>query len=146
VEAVLASLADRPSLAERTVAALADNLETEPFQRLMAGIKRADRIVPRDAELELRPEDLPDPADRALWAAYQQASSRAQSLAPDQLDELVAAMLPLTQPIDQFFADVLVMAEDPAVRQARLALLKSIRDLPARSFEVSRLPAPTAPR
>jgi glycyl-tRNA synthetase beta chain len=34
--------------------------------------------------------------------------------------------------IDAFFTDVMVMAEDPAVRETRLALLKSVNDLLAR--------------
>jgi glycyl-tRNA synthetase beta chain len=33
----------------------------------------------------------------------------------------------LSGPVDRFFIDVLVMAEDPAVRQARLALLTVLR-------------------
>jgi glycyl-tRNA synthetase beta subunit len=39
---------------------------------------------------------------------------------------------------------VLVMAEDSAVREARLALLQRIRDLPGRSFDVGALPAAVA--
>ena len=35
----------------------------------------------------------------------------------------------LVDPINQFFEGVLVMAEDEAVRQNRLALLQDIRDL-----------------
>ncbi len=146
VEAVLASIADRPSEAARTVAALDRSLETGAFQRLMAGIKRADRIVPRDGELELRTEDLREPADRELLAAYERANALARALEPDQVDELVGALLPLAEPIDRFFEAVLVMTEDSAVRTARLALLRRIRDLPGRSFEVSLLPAPTAQR
>ena len=33
----------------------------------------------------------------------------------------------LSAPVDRFFVDVLVMADDPAVRSARLALLTSLR-------------------
>ena len=36
----------------------------------------------------------------------------------------------LQGPINRFFTDVLVMAEDPAVRQARLALVQRIAALP----------------
>jgi len=61
-------------------------------------------------------------------------------LASDDVEGLVEATLPLADPIDQFFTDVLVMAEDLAVRNARLGLLQRIRDLPRRSFEVSQVP------
>ena len=33
----------------------------------------------------------------------------------------------LGAPVDRFFVDVLVMAEDPALREARLALLTALR-------------------
>ena len=36
-------------------------------------------------------------------------------------------LAPLQGPVDKFFVDVLVMAEDPALRQARLALLDTLR-------------------
>ena len=34
----------------------------------------------------------------------------------------------LRQPVDQFFTDVLVMADDPDLRQARLTLLSTMRN------------------
>ncbi|MBA2448248.1 MAG: glycine--tRNA ligase subunit beta [Chloroflexi bacterium] len=142
VEATLAAQADRPWLAAATVRALADALETPAFQRLMAGLKRADRIAPRDRRCDPRLDALRDPADQALLAAYRAAADQVSALSPADVDGLVQAMLPLAEPIDRFFDAVLVMAEDPAIRQARLGLLQRIRDLPARSFDVSQLPAP----
>ena len=66
------------------------------------------------------------------------------ALRPDDVDGLVDATLPLADPIDRFFADVLVMAEDPDLRASRLGLLQRIRDLPRRSFEVAQVPLPRA--
>jgi glycyl-tRNA synthetase len=144
VDAVLAALADRPSLAERTVRALDAALETEGFQRLMAGVKRADRIIPKGQRFELDRAALREPADRALLEAYEAAARDVEGLAADDVEGLVRAMLPLTAPVDRFFADVLVMAEEPTLREARLALLQRIRDLPGRSFDVGALPAAVA--
>ena len=42
-------------------------------------------------------------------------------------------------PINRFFTDVLVMAEDPAVRQARLALVQRIAALPDGIADLSQL-------
>jgi glycyl-tRNA synthetase len=50
---------------------------------------------------------------------------------PYLLAEFVDAAAALVGPINAFFDAVLVMAEDPAVRAARLGLLASIRDLAA---------------
>jgi glycyl-tRNA synthetase len=142
VEAVLAVQADRPGLAAATVTKLEAALSSADFQRLMAGVKRADRIAPRGEDLALRPDVLSDPADRALMEAYEAAAQRAAGLRPDDVEGLVAATLPLADPIDRFFTDVLVMAEDPELRASRLGLLQRIRDLPRRSFEVAQVPLP----
>jgi glycyl-tRNA synthetase beta subunit len=45
----------------------------------------------------------------------------------------------LREPVNRFFTDVLVMAEDPAVRQARLALLQRIAALPDGIADLSQL-------
>ena len=45
----------------------------------------------------------------------------------------------LQAPINRFFTDVLVMAEDPAVRQARLALVQRIAALPDGIADLSQL-------
>ena len=142
VEAVLAIQADRPGLAAATVAKLERALSSPSFQRLMAGVKRADRIAPRDEALPLRSDVLAGDADRALLEAYEAAAGRVGALRPDDVEGLVDATLPLADPIDRFFADVLVMAEDPELRASRLGLLQRIRDLPRRSFEVSQVPLP----
>ena len=45
----------------------------------------------------------------------------------------------LRGPIDQFFDDVMVMAEDQAVRENRLALLHSLRKLFIGVADISQL-------
>jgi len=45
----------------------------------------------------------------------------------------------LQAPTNRFFTDVLVMAEDPAVRAARLALVQRIAALPDGSADLSQL-------
>jgi glycyl-tRNA synthetase len=142
VESVLAVQADRPGLAAATVSRLEQALSSASFQRLMAGVKRADRIAPRDAELPLSKDVLSHEADRALLEAYEAAADRVSGLRPDDVEGLVEATLPLADPIDRFFTDVLVMADDPALRDNRLGLLQRIRDLPRRSFEVAQVPLP----
>ncbi len=140
IDAVLARQADQPGLAATTAGALAAAMETPDFQRLMAGLKRADRIVPRDARLPLRPEVLIEDADLTLLAAYRGAAEGVSKLRSDDVNGLIVAMLPLIGPIDRFFAEVMVMVDDRRLREARLALLECIHALPMRSFDVARLP------
>jgi glycyl-tRNA synthetase len=45
------------------------------------------------------------------------------------LPEFTDAALPLAEPIDVYFDEVMVMANDPAVRANRLGFLAAVRDL-----------------
>jgi glycyl-tRNA synthetase beta chain len=51
----------------------------------------------------------------------------------------------LSAPVDRFFVDVLVMADDPAVRSARLALLTALRRTILNIADISEI-APEEPR
>jgi glycyl-tRNA synthetase beta chain len=48
-------------------------------------------------------------------------------------------MLQLKEPVDRFFDEVMVMAEDEAVRQNRLNLLSSINQLILQVGDISRM-------
>ena len=51
------------------------------------------------------------------------------------------ALLEMKEPVDQFFEQVMVMAEDAAVRQNRLNLLTAIGDLVLMVGDISRMHA-----
>jgi glycyl-tRNA synthetase len=55
------------------------------------------------------------------------------------VDELLTTFRSLVDPIQTFFDDVLVMAEDPDVRKARLALLQRIAGLASGIVDLSQL-------
>ena len=66
-------------------------------------------------------------AERDLWQAVQAFHARLAELLPArQVDQAFEAMAPMAEVLDQFFLDVLVMAEDAAVRTNRIALLKTL--------------------
>ena len=107
----------------------------------MAGVKRADRIAPRDGQLAAATGVLARAVRPGAAGSVRGRVGRAGAgLSPDDVDGLVEATLPLADPIDRFFTDVLVMADDPDLRASRLGLLQRIRDLPRRSFEVAQVP------
>ena len=143
VDSVLAAQADRPSPASRTVRSLEAAIGSPDLERLLGGIKRADRILPRGERFQLRPDGLTEPADRELLQAYRRAAERATGVVADDVAALVAALLPLADPIDRFFDGVMVNVDDPELRAARLGLLQAIRDLPSRAFDVARFPTAT---
>jgi glycyl-tRNA synthetase beta chain len=73
---------------------------------------------------------LAEPAERALW---EQVDTRAAGIrgaaARGDYREAFAGIAGLQPAVAKFFDDVLVMAEDQGLRQARLALVAALRDL-----------------
>ena len=67
---------------------------------------------------------------RGLYDAWQAAQAKLPGGQVQDVTELAAVLRDLKEPINRFFTDVLVMAEDPAVRVARLALVQRIAALP----------------
>ncbi len=116
--------------------------QDESFDAVIIAAERCANIVrpvKAEQELKLRPEMLTEPAAIALHEAYQQAQQRAsQALAGEDRDYAAAwaALCALREPIDTFFDDVLVMAEDEAVRNNRLALVGAIDDAFLRLLDV----------
>jgi glycyl-tRNA synthetase beta subunit len=94
---------------------------------------RITRQVQED--LVVRPEAFTMPAEHTLWAAYQ-AATAAQDGTVGQLVPALRAMVPA---ITAFFIDVLVMDEDRAVRNNRLALLQHIARLPRGIADLTQL-------
>lgn len=81
-------------------------------------------------------------AERNLYLEYEKARiATATMMAAEDYHGIFGIMIKLTQPIDVFFGEVMVMAEDVAVRNNRLALLKAITDLTAKVADISKIVA-----
>ncbi len=81
-----------------------------------------------------------EPAEQRLYDTYRiarQAVTRA--LDERQYEAALSHLVRLTEPINTFFDDVLVMAEEAAVRDRRLSLLSHVVDLYERFGAFSRL-------
>jgi glycyl-tRNA synthetase beta chain len=97
------------------------------FARVYTAYDRASRILPRGFDGSLRPEALTHPAERRLHQAVEEVRRRVgPALAARRYEEALLELSGLADPVDRFFADVLVMAEDESVRTTRLALLASV--------------------
>ncbi|MEM9502280.1 MAG: glycine--tRNA ligase subunit beta [Pseudomonadota bacterium] len=80
---------------------------------------------PSDKDLSYTPE----PAERDLIDALDAAEPKATAaLEAEDFEAAMATLATLRAPIDRFFEDVIVNAEDADVREARLALLARFRD------------------
>ncbi|KQY48426.1 glycine--tRNA ligase subunit beta [Rhizobium sp. Root483D2] len=118
----------------RRVEALTAFVTSEEGLNLLAGTKRATQLLAAEEKKGTRVAATVDPAlltldaEKTLYAAVTQASSEASAaIAGEDFRSAMEALSKLRGPVDQFFADVLVNDEDPAIRANRLALLGLIR-------------------
>ncbi len=138
VDAVLAEQGAEPLRAARAVRALQEAVREPDWGSILVAYARTVRIT-RDLEVqyEVQPERFTEPATRDLYAAYLEVAEKVA--AGPEVPALVEALRRLVAPISRFFDEVLVMAEDPAVRANRLALLQRIAALPKGIADLSRL-------
>ncbi len=128
VQAVL-PLATAPAAADAALADLADLTGSPEFADLTAALQRSRRIVADDADATYDASALTEPAELDLHRAVQTA--RTLWSGHGTVAEFSAATAGLTAPINAFFDAVMVLAEDPAVRAARVGLLASVNQLSA---------------
>jgi glycyl-tRNA synthetase beta chain len=96
-----------------------------------------DKTTPVEPQVDL----LREPAERALYEALAESLPDAErALAKRDYAAALARLAKLRPAVDAFFDDVMVNAEDPALRNNRLALLAQLRGLFARIADLSCLP------
>jgi glycyl-tRNA synthetase len=138
VEAVLAERGDDPYSAYRAAVQLTAWVGRDDWADLLNAYGRCIRIVRGLGErYTFAPGADPEPATVKLCRAYQTA--RAQVTPESDVDRLLTALHPMIPAINRFFDDVLVMHENPALREARLALLQDIWALSGGIVDVTRL-------
>lgn len=115
-------------------------------QALAAANKRVSNILAKQGEEEqlqaVDPALLSEPAEQALYESVQIQSERVQPLlVAAQYEQALASLADLREPVDRFFDDVMVMADDSRVRANRLALLSQLRALFLKVADISLLPS-----
>ena len=125
IDAVLAAGVEEPAVISQRAHALEDARanDAETFDNLATAYARANNL--RKPELGENVDDalLTDP-ERALASAVATAEQAVSAaLASDDFAAALSQLAALRAPIDGFFADVMVMDEDAALRDNRLRLL-----------------------
>jgi len=118
-------------------------LPDERFTPIHTAYVRASRLAEKEegAAAELNRALLIDPAEVAVAEALERVDPRiAAALDSGDFGTAVEAAAELGPLLDTFFEDVLVMAEDQAVRSNRLRLLLNVRDTLGRLGELSQIP------
>ena len=130
---------DLADAAERARALWAFRRRVE-FPRLYTAFDRAARILPAGFDAPLRPEALQAAAERRLWESVEGVRARMEAeRGAGRYEEALATLAMLADPVDAFFTDVLVMADDDGVRRNRLALLARVVALMRPLADLSRL-------
>ena len=143
IEAVLASGLDRVDLVPDRLAAVKAFEALPGADALAAANKRIVNILRKSGGESAVAVDralLAPGAEHDLWLAF-------QSLAPDvdaacargDWTSALEALATAKPVVDRFFDDVMVMADDPAVRGNRLALLAGVAATMNRVADISRL-------
>ncbi len=134
VDAVLAAGFDEVLSVQGRVKALASLRQEPDFEPLAAGFKRVVNILKKQAvdfdSFAIVAEKLVEEPEQALFEAYKSAEVQvASALAARDWSAACAALIALKVPVDHFFDHVMVMVDDEAVRNNRLALLSGLRSL-----------------
>ena len=125
-------------LVVRRVRALGAFLATDEGANLLAGYRRAANILkaetkkaPDEATRYAEPYDaalLAEPAEKALAERLAKATPEAAAAVErEDFEEAMRVLSTLRAPLDAFFDDVTVNADDPALRLNRLRLLDGFR-------------------
>jgi len=141
----------RPAEVAAKLHALPDFISSPEFAQLAKAFKRVKNIA---GELKDRPPIALDALSGTLIEAAEQdllrgLIARASKVhdAADRSDyrSALGELAALGPAVDRFFVDVLVMADDPELRAARLSLMAHVRDTVRRIADVSEIVADDKP-
>ncbi len=133
VDAVFALGGDDLLDITKRIEALGGFLSTEAGADLLAGYKRAANILKAEAKKGALPKGAPNKPNETEGAALYQALTTAtpkidSALAAEDYQGAMSALAELRGPIDSFFENTRVVAEDKDERENNLKLLILIRD------------------
>jgi glycyl-tRNA synthetase beta chain len=125
------ALEDDLVLIVKKLEALEAFLKTDDGENLLAAYKRASNILKAekyDSDAKPAAENLPEAEEQALYAALSSATTTVtEALGKEDFASAMSALAGLRAPLDAFFENVKVNADEPDLRANRLALLAAIK-------------------
>jgi len=131
VNAVFRAGADDLVDAQKRLAALRSIRKSKNFEPLAVSFKRIRKIIEKsnlkDGAASVQVNLFESDAERELFAAGREAASKVQAeKRAGHYEQALERIASLRKAVDRFFEEVMVMAEDEAVRKNRLALLSEL--------------------
>ena len=140
VEAATSAGFDDPVECLMRIEALDQIRGQESFGVLAGSFKRIRNIVKDNRATAVNQALLTEPAEQELFAALTAVRDQALPLLKQRAYQpALLAMLAIKNPVDRFFDEVMVMAEDAAIRQNRLNLLTALGEMILRVGDISRM-------
>src|SRR5262249_2111056 len=116
--------------AQAKIAALWSIRDSADLKTLARGFKRINNIIRDQPHHPFASKLLIEAGEKRLHNAFEELEPRLKQLIGEgNYPEAASLMVTLGPEIDQFFDEVLVMAEDSKLRNNRIALLQQISDL-----------------
>ncbi|PID48424.1 MAG: glycine--tRNA ligase subunit beta [Proteobacteria bacterium] len=141
VEAVAALKPSQPLDFDRRVKAVATFRQLPEADSLAAANKRISNILKKvDGSIPACVDShlLQEAAEHDLHAAVEAQQAIVEPLyAAGNYEQALQSLASLREPVDRFFDEVMVMTEDKALKNNRLALLNQLRDLFLRVADLS---------
>jgi glycyl-tRNA synthetase beta chain len=110
--------------------ALAAIREQPAFTVLAAAFKRVMNIVKGNTDTEVKEELLREETERRLYEVFVKVQEETGPfLQEKEYDRALEIILRMKEPVDDFFDNVMVMTEDPALQKNRLNFLTAISRL-----------------
>jgi glycyl-tRNA synthetase beta chain len=130
IEAVLGATEVEPLLTVKKAEVLMERASLEAFKSEVEGFTRAANLAKQAGAHQLDQSLFTEEAEQELAQALYEAAERFQEAKSEQDPHQMYQALALMAPHIHFFFDhVMVMVEDPQIRQNRLSLLKEITQL-----------------
>ena len=142
IQAVLARRPTRPADFDARVRAVSHFRTLDSAEALAAANKRVSNILAKaDAAIgEINLTACVEPAEKALAEAVLALRTEVKPLiAKGDYTAVLDKLANLRAPVDNFFDNVMVNAEDPALRQNRLAILNTLQGLFLQVADISLL-------
>ncbi|EDP58754.1 glycine--tRNA ligase subunit beta [Vibrio sp. AND4] len=143
IQAVLARRPTKPADFDQRVKAVSHFRELEAAESLAAANKRVGNILAKfDGELaaDIDLALLQENAEKALAESVEVMTEALEpAFATGNYQEALSKLADLREPVDAFFDNVMVMADDEALKKNRLTLLNNLRNLFLQIADISLL-------
>jgi glycyl-tRNA synthetase beta chain len=142
-DAVSALSPSRPLDFDKRIRAVTAFRKMAEAESLAAANKRVGNILKKSAGGDMVPVDeklFAEDAEKKLYAALSDLSQAVEPMFDlGDYESALSKLSSLRAPVDEFFDTVMVMADDEAVKNNRIALLNTMNQLFLRAADLSRL-------